>query len=107
MPARLFAMKGRNPELIKLRNNKIVERYFYHSEIMRIRFDDVIRILQYQEFFLDERTLLKILRDNSDRINEMKDQQRQKMERKQLKIQFNEEVSPNLQWGKGRSSLQR
>jgi hypothetical protein len=100
-------MRGRSPDLIKLRNAKLLERFFFHSEIQRIRFDDVLRILQYQEFFIDERTILKILRDHSDKLNEMKEQHRSKLERKQLKIQFNEEVSPNLQWGKGRSSLQR
>lgn len=43
--------KGRDKELITERNKRIYERYFYWTEIKRIRFDDALQILSKREFF--------------------------------------------------------
>lgn len=61
--------RGRSAELIGLRNKKLVERYYYWSEIKRRRFDDVIYILSTQEFFVHERTITEVLRKGNDYLN--------------------------------------
>ena len=55
-------MKGRNKTLIEERNKKIYERYFYWTEVKRIRFDDALKIVSQKEFFLSESRVLQIIR---------------------------------------------
>lgn len=55
-------MKGRDKELIEARDRKIYERYYYWTEIKRIRFDDALHILSTEEFFLSESRVMQILR---------------------------------------------
>ncbi len=54
--------KGRNRELIRARNEKIAQRWYYWTEKQRLRFDDALKILSRQEFFLSEDRILCILR---------------------------------------------
>ena len=54
--------KGRNKELINERDRKLFERFYYWSEVKRLRFDDTIRKLSTEEFFLAEATTLRIVR---------------------------------------------
>lgn len=54
--------RGRNKDLITARNKKLIERYYYWTEIKRRRFDDVIKILSEQEFFISEYCVLGIIR---------------------------------------------
>lgn len=56
--------KGRDIELIKLRNAALVRRYYYWTEVQRKRFDDVLHILSRQEFFISEERILKIIRSS-------------------------------------------
>ena len=46
---------------INRRNHTLLARYFYWSEIKRIRFDDVIRILENSEFFVEYQTISRII----------------------------------------------
>lgn len=55
--------RGRNKELIKARNEKIAQRWYYWTEKQRLRFDDALRILSKQEFFLSEDRIMRILRE--------------------------------------------
>lgn len=55
-------MKGRNKQLIEERNKKIYERYFYWTEVKRMRFDDALQIVAQKEFFLSESRVLQIIR---------------------------------------------
>lgn len=66
--------KGRNQELIKLRNEALCRRYYYWTETQRLRFDDALRILSEQEFFLSEQRIMAIIRKASreDRIEGLK-----------------------------------
>lgn len=57
--------KGRSRRLIALRNQKIAERYYYWTEVRRLRFDDAVKILSEQEFFLSEFMIWQILKKNS------------------------------------------
>ena len=44
--------KGRNKELIKLRDEALYRRYYYWTEVQRLRFDDALRLLSEREFFI-------------------------------------------------------
>lgn len=57
--------KGRDRELIKLRNEALCRRYYYWTETQRLRFDDALRILSEREFFLSEPRIMAIIRKAS------------------------------------------
>ena len=44
------------------RDRKLFERFYYWSEVKRLRFDDTIAKLSIEEFFLAEATTLRIVR---------------------------------------------
>lgn len=54
--------KGRNRRLIERRNRKIVQRYYYWTEIKRLRFDDAVKKLSEEEFFLSENVIWHIVK---------------------------------------------
>lgn len=62
--------RGRNPKLLTARNEAILIRYYYYSEIKRIRFDDAIAICA-TEFFLSSFTLLNILQKEDALFSEI------------------------------------
>lgn len=53
---------GRNKELIESRDQKMFERYYYWTEIRRLRFDDTIKKLSEEEFFISEGRVMQIIR---------------------------------------------
>lgn len=54
--------KGRNKELIRLRDEALYRRYYYWTEVQRLRFDDALRLLSEREFFISEERIMSILR---------------------------------------------
>lgn len=60
-----MATKGRNKELIRLRDEALCRRYYYWTETQRLRFDDALRILSEREFFLGEQRIMAIIRKAS------------------------------------------
>ena len=60
----------RDLRLIQKRNAKIAARYYYWTEIQRLRIDDAIKQLSEEEFFLSEPTILRILRTEQSRGEE-------------------------------------
>lgn len=56
---------SRNSRLVERRNEQIVARYYYWTEVERLRFDDAIRQLAENEFFLSENVIIKILKASS------------------------------------------
>ena len=54
--------KGRNKELISSRDLKLFERYYYWTEVRRLRFDDTIKKLSEDEFFISESRVMQIVR---------------------------------------------
>lgn len=65
-------MKGRNPHLIKLRNEHLVKRYYYWYELKRLRRDDVLEILSTKEVFLDIAYINTVLLQNSELLKQLK-----------------------------------
>lgn len=57
--------KGRNRRLIEARNRKIAQRYYYWTEVKRLRFDDAVKKLSENEFFLSEFMIWQILKKTS------------------------------------------
>lgn len=55
--------KGRDRNLVNTRNIRIYERYYYWTEVKRLRFDDALRRLSTEEFFLSESRIMQIIRD--------------------------------------------
>ena len=58
----IMGKKGRNRNLINIRDRKILERFIYWTEEQRLRSDDAIRQLSEEEFFLSEATIIAILK---------------------------------------------
>ena len=56
--------RGRNKALIARRDEMLCHRYHYWTETQRLRFDDTLKILSEEEFFLSEERILTILRAN-------------------------------------------
>lgn len=54
--------KGRDKELIKLRDEALCCRYYYWTERQRLRFDDALKILSEREFFISEERIMAIIR---------------------------------------------
>lgn len=54
--------KGRDRTLINERDRKLFERYYYWTEVRRLRFDDTIQKLSSEEFFLSEQRIIQIIR---------------------------------------------
>lgn len=65
--------KGRSKYLIEKRNEALCRRYYYWTEVQRLRFDDALRILSEQEFFITEERILSIIRENISKLKEMPD----------------------------------
>ncbi|KAA6313883.1 hypothetical protein EZS27_035417 [termite gut metagenome] len=57
--------KGRNKQLIKNRDERLCIRYYFWTEVRRLRFDDALKILSEQEFFLSEERILSIVRQSN------------------------------------------
>lgn len=50
--------KGRDKELIKLRDEALCRRYYYWTEVQRLRFDDALKVLSEREFFISEERIM-------------------------------------------------
>lgn len=75
--------KGRSPQLVEKRNRKLVERYYFWTEVERRRFDDTLVILEQQEFFISQSTIMRILSQNYDYLGELREN---KINPNQLKL---------------------
>ena len=54
--------KGRDKKLIELRDEALCRRYYYWTEVQRLRFDDALKVLSRQEFFISEERIMSIIR---------------------------------------------
>ena len=61
----------RDGRLIAKRNKKLCARYYYWTEVQRLRSDDAIKQLSEEEFFISEATVLSILRKQSFSAKEL------------------------------------
>lgn len=63
--------KGRDAELVKLRDEKLCRRYYYWTEVQRLRFDDALRILSREEFFISEERIMNIIRKMHGKLKDL------------------------------------
>lgn len=63
--------RGRNKELIAKRDEMLCRRYHYWTEIQRLRFDDALKILSEQEFFISEQRVVAIIRENCHKLQDI------------------------------------
>lgn len=61
--------RGRNKDLVSLRDEALLRRYYYWTEIQRLRFDDALKILSLQEFFISEERIMNIIRQNCHKLD--------------------------------------
>jgi len=61
IPDKKVVKKGRSVKLINRRDELLMVRYFYHTEVKRLRFDDVLKVLSEEEFFIEIQTILNRL----------------------------------------------
>lgn len=63
--------RGRNKTLISLRDEKLLRRYYYWTEVQRLRFDDALKILSRDEFFISEDRIMAIIRANCHKLTDI------------------------------------
>jgi hypothetical protein len=63
----------RRRDRIEARNRVMTARYYYWTEIRRLRFDDVLHILSSEEFFIEDRTICNILSRMDGCLSELRD----------------------------------
>lgn len=63
--------KGRNSNLVNMRDRVLVARYYYWTEIKRRRFDDTLEILQNQEVFISEKRIMAVLREQDEYLEQL------------------------------------
>lgn len=54
--------RGRDKRLIEKRDKALCRRWYYWTEVQRLRFDDAIKILSEEEFFISEERVMAIIR---------------------------------------------
>ena len=65
-------MKGRSKLLIEKRNEDLLKRYHYWTEVKRLRFDDTLKVLSEQEFYISEPRIMAIIRENINKLDDIK-----------------------------------
>lgn len=76
---------------IAKRNRLLTARYYYWTELERRRFDDVLKILADNEFFVEDRTISNALVAEDEFYNKLI---RQRTTKRQLRQMF-----PGFDWG--------
>ena len=54
--------KGRSKDLVQKRDEALCRRYYELTEKQRLRFDDALKVLSKQEFFISEERIMAIVR---------------------------------------------
>lgn len=54
--------RGRSKSLIQKRDEALCRRWYYWTEEKRLRFDDAVKILSEQEFFISEQRVFAVIR---------------------------------------------
>jgi hypothetical protein len=60
--------KGRSARLIERRDEFLMTRYFYHTEVKRLRYDDVLKVMSEDEFFIEPETVMNRLKCLADEL---------------------------------------
>lgn len=63
--------RGRNKELMSLRDEKLLRRYYELTEVQNLRFDRALTLLSKDEFFISEARIMAIIRKNCHRLGDI------------------------------------
>lgn len=63
--------RGRNKELMSLRDEKLLRRYYELTEVQNLRFDRALTLLSKDEFFISEARIMAIIRKNCHRLKDI------------------------------------
>ena len=63
--------RGRDKELIKRRDEALCRRYYYWTEVQRLRFDYALKVLSKEEFFISEERILAIIRRKCKELDDI------------------------------------
>lgn len=85
--------KGRSAKLIHRRDEFLMIRYFYFTEVKRMRFDDVLKVMSEDEFFIESATIVNRLTFLTDKIRERFDSKPSLAKLKELSGNFIVEVT--------------
>lgn len=89
--------KGRNSELIKRRDEALLRRWYYWTEIEMKRFDWTLTHLSLNEFFISEERIMAIVRAKSELLEAIaakpiqKPRRRSRLVSKQLSLFFTDD----------------
>ncbi len=84
-PAQVRRQSPSRRDRIERRNRILTARYYYWTELCRRRFDDALRILSEDEFFIEERTVTNVLVEQDAYYRSLLDSRTTK---RQLRRQF-------------------
>lgn len=62
---------GRSKELIAKRDEALCRRYYFWTEVQRLRFDDALKVLSEKEFFISEARIMAIIRNSCKSISDI------------------------------------
>jgi hypothetical protein len=63
--------KGRNSDLVTMRNQALMARYYYWNILCERRHDKVLEMLSKREFFIAEATIMRQLLNNDVYLQEL------------------------------------
>ena len=63
--------KGRDKELVRLRDEALCRRYYQLTEKQHLRFDDALKVLSRHEFFLSEERIMAIIRSKAGELEDI------------------------------------
>ena len=85
--------RGRSKELMSLRDEKLLRRYYELTEVQNLRFDRALTLLSEDEFFISEARIMAIIRENCNRLKDIDVKpvpkvRKPKLNARQMKILF-------------------
>ena len=66
-----YMPRGRDKDLIKRRDEALCRRYYYWTEVQRLRFDDALKVLSNEEFFISEERIMAIIRRKCKELDDI------------------------------------
>lgn len=63
--------RGRDQYLLSRRDEALLRRYYYWTEVQRLRFDDALKLLSQDEFWISEARIMTIVRQNCHKLKDI------------------------------------
>jgi len=63
--------RGRSKELLIIRNEKLIKRFYQKFEVERKRLDDVLKELSIEEFWISPARIMEIIQENQEQLDRL------------------------------------